>query len=134
MRSFHLEIVTPDGAAFVGEAESLLIRTDDGDVEILASHADFIAALGIGKARIKLPGGEDRFASAAGGFITVTADSVRVAATTFEFAENIDLSRARAAAERAQKALEVARDARDERIARAKLARATSRINVASLK
>ena len=38
MKSFHIEIVTPDGIEYEGEVESLLVRTDDGDVEILAGH------------------------------------------------------------------------------------------------
>ena len=46
MKPFHLEIVTPDGLAYSGEVESLLIRTDDGDVEILCGHADFLASIG----------------------------------------------------------------------------------------
>ena len=134
MKSFQLEIVTPDGTSFSGEAQSLLVRTDDGDIEILAGHADFFATLGIGRARIKLPDGEDRFASASGGFITVASGKVSLAATTFEFADEIDLSRARAAAERAEKALSIAKSERDERVARAKLARALNRIKIAEEK
>ena len=45
MKPFHLEIVTPEGAAFSGEAESLLVRTGDGDVEILAGHTDYIGRI-----------------------------------------------------------------------------------------
>ena len=37
MTSYHLLVVTPDGVAFDGECESLIVRTQDGDVEILAS-------------------------------------------------------------------------------------------------
>lgn len=134
MKSFQLKIVTPDGTAFSGEAQSLLVRTDDGDIEILAGHADFLATLGIGRVRIKLPDGEDRLASSAGGFITVTSGKVSLAATTFEFSDDIDISRARAAAERAEKAISVARSERDERVAKAKLARALNRIKIAEKK
>lgn len=134
MKTFHLEIVTPDGTAFDGEAQSLLIRTDMGDVEIMAAHADFVGAVAIGRARIRYEDGSERFASASGGFITVNRDGVKLVATTFEFADEIDLNRAKAAAERAKSAIESAKDDRDVRIARAKLSRATNRINVASLK
>ena len=37
MKAFQIEIVTPDGLAYSGEAESLLVRTQDGDVEIIAA-------------------------------------------------------------------------------------------------
>ena len=32
MRKFHLEIVTPDGVIFDGDAEGILVRTDGGDL------------------------------------------------------------------------------------------------------
>lgn len=134
MRSFHLEIVTPDGTAYSGMAQSLLIRTDDGDVEILAMHADYAGTVGIGRARIKKEDGSDVFASAAGGFITVMDGAVKLVATTFEFAADIDVNRAKAAAERARHLLEIAKTERDERVAKAKLARALNRIDVASIK
>ena len=60
MRTFHLEIVTPDGRAFDGEAESLLVHTTEGDVEILCGHMDYLAAIGTGRARILVNGEADR--------------------------------------------------------------------------
>ena len=129
MRPYHLEIVTPDGLEFDGQVESLLVHTDDGDMEILAGHADLLATVAIGRARIRVDG-VNRFASAAGGFLTVRSGEVKLVATTFEFAEDIDLNRAKAAAEAARKSLETARDEGAERIAKAKLARALNRINI----
>lgn len=132
MKPFHLEIVTPDGLAFDGEAESLLIRTEDGDAEILCGHADFLASIGTGRVRL-LIGAEPRYASASGGFVSVKDGLVRVVAITFEFAEDIDINRAKNAKERAEMALKAAKDEREELIAKAKLARAVSRINVSEL-
>ena len=129
MRPYHLEIVTPDGLEFDGQVESLLVHTDDGDMEILAGHADLLATVAIGRARIRVDG-VNRFASAAGGFLTVRDGEVKLVATTFEFAEDIDLNRAKAAAEAARKSLETARDEGSELIAKAKLARALNRINI----
>ena len=133
MRSFPLQIVTPDGLEFSGQAESILLRTTEGDVEILSGHADFIAALGIGRARIIIEG-EHKSASMAGGFVLVKSGNVKVVATTFEFAEDIDLKRAEEAKARAEAALSTAKDKREENILRAKLMRAASRIKVANLK
>lgn len=133
MRAFHIEIVTPDGSKFCGEVESLLVRTDDGDVEILAGHADYLAAVGTGRVRL-IVDGKERFASVNGGFLSVKGKEVRLCAITFEFADQIDLKRAEAAKEKAEAALQSAKDERDERIAKAKLARAASRINVANMK
>ena len=132
MKPFHLEIVTPDGLAFSGEVESLLVRTDDGDVEILAGHAEFLASLATGRARLLIDG-KPRYAAASGGFISVQSGAVKLVAITFEFAENIDLARAKRARERAEAAMSKTLSERDERIVKAKLARAMSRINVAEL-
>ena len=133
MRRFHLEIATPDGPCFAGEAESILIHTDDGDVEILAGHADFLASISTGRARILIDG-KSRYASASGGFISVSHEGVKIAAITFEFADQIDEKRAEAAKERAEAAISAAKDSKSLDIAKAKLQRALNRINVAGLK
>ncbi len=133
MRSFKLEILTPDGAKFSGECESLLIRTVGGDVELLAGHTEYFAALGTGRARIIL-GGEKRLASVSGGFLSVKDGAVSVVATTFEFADEIDLVRAQAAKERAEALASSAEDDKTLLLAKAKLKRALSRISVAQTK
>ena len=129
MREFRLQIVTPDGEIYSGAAESVKVKCDGGDVEIMAGHEDFFASLGIGEARLKLNDGE-RFASAAGGFISVKSGAVKIVSTTFEFSEDIDLKRAEAARERAEEQMKQASDERSFKIAAAKLARALNRINV----
>ena len=133
MRSFQIEIVTPDGPAFSGEVTSLLVRTDDGDVEIMAGHADLLASIGTGRVRI-IADGKPRFGSVNGGFLSVAQGKVRLCAITFEFADQIDIKRAEAAKERAEAALKAAKDQSQEKIVKAKLARAASRINVANMK
>ena len=133
MKSFHIEIVTPDGLEYDGQIESILVRTDDGDVEILAGHTDFLASISTGRARLLIDG-KPRFASVNGGFISVTGGKVRLCAITFEFADQIDLKRAEAAKEKAEAAIKSANDDRAERLAKAKLSRAASRIKVATMK
>ena len=133
MKSFHIEIVTPDGIEYDGMVESLLVRTDDGDVEILAGHTDLVASVSVGRARI-IVDGQKRFASVNGGFLAVKEGAVRLCAITFEFADQIDLKRAEAAHAKAAAAVKTAEDDRAERVAKAKLMRAASRIKVASMK
>jgi F-type H+-transporting ATPase subunit epsilon len=133
MREFHLDIATPEGSIFSGGAESLLIHADDGDVEILAGHTDYIASVGTGRARIK-SGGRNRFASHSGGILTVKNGRASLAAVTFEFAENIDVNRAKRAKEAAEEKLRTLKDDKELRMAKAKLERAISRIRTAELK
>ena len=129
MKSFNLKIATPDGVVFDGEAESLLVRTKEGDAEILAGHMDFLSALGTGRARI-IVNGEKRLASLSGGFVSVSNKEVSLVATTFEFAEQINIDRARKAKEKAESALSSNTDKLSEALLKAKLARAVNRINV----
>lgn len=129
MREFNLEIVTPDGLAFSGMAESVLVRTDDGDIQILAGHVDYMASLGTGRAKI-VAGGKERVAAASGGFITVSGGKVRLVAVTFEFSDDIDLERAKRAKENAEQMLKNSKDEKAATIAKAKLGRAIIRIGV----
>ena len=133
MKEFHLQIVTPDGIFFDGMAESLLVRSETGDIEILAGHADLFSSLGIGRARIKA-GGENRIGSAAGGFISIANGEVKLVATTFEFKDKIDLERAKAAKEKAEEKLKEAKTDKEILLAKAKLKRALNRIDVATIK
>ena len=134
MKEFSLQIVTPDKTAFDGKATSLLIRTAAGDVEILAGHADLLCALGTGRARIRFADGGERFAGASGGFLSVSEGTVRVAATTFEFADELDLDRAEAAKEKAEQRIKNAKSRAELDLAKAKLQRALTRIQVKPMK
>lgn len=133
MREFHLQIVTPDGMVFDGMAESLLVRSETGDIEIMAGHADLFASLGVGRARIKTSE-RNLLGSSAGGFISVSRGEVKLVATTFEFKENINLNRAKSAKENAEARLRDAKSDKEILLAKAKLKRALNRIDVATLK
>lgn len=103
--TFHLQIVTPDKPVFDGMAEKLIIRTITGDVCILARHIDYAAALGIGEARVTDGEGNTRIAACNGGLLSVSDNQVRVMATTFEWADEIDTERARLSLNASQEAL-----------------------------
>ncbi len=130
MATFHLQIVTPDRMVYDGQAQSILVRTVGGDVCILARHINYAAPLGIGEARMVDADGNERVAACSGGMLGADNGEVRVMATTFEWADDIDLARAERAQEEAEKRLEVlARQDKDFAIAEAKLKRALARIH-----
>ena len=130
MATFHLTIVTPDGSFYDGEAEKLCLRSTTGELGILANHIDMVTALGMGEARITL-NGEMRKAACIGGMLAVTGGEVKVVATTFEWAEDIDVARAKAAEERARAVLEdKSKTAADLKVAEARLKRALVRQSV----
>ena len=132
--TYHLQIVTPDGKQFDGQVERLIIPTIDGQVGSLARHIDFVTALGMGTAKLVMEEG-DRYAACIGGMLAVTGGEVKVVATTFEWADQIDVERAKASLARAEKMLaDPNKDAHTEQYATARLKRARVRISAAEKK
>lgn len=131
MSTFRLQIVTPDGSPFDGQAEALRLRTTDGYASIRAQHADYIAALDVGEVTVTEEGRE-RKAACGGGFLSVEKGEVRLVATTFEYAEEIDTARAELARKRAEELLQAAKEAKDIELAKAKLSRALNRLAIAT--
>lgn len=134
MSTFKLNIATPDGSEFSGDARSITVKTTDGDVQLLAGHADYLAVLGTGTAKLVTDDGTVHLAALSGGFISCVGGIVDVVATTFEFSEDIDLARAKRAKDKAENMLGAAKDSASVSIAKAKLARALCRISAAGKK
>ena len=118
MSTFHLQIVTPDGGFF------------DGEAAVLGNHIAYVTALGTGEARVVVDG-QTRRAAASGGMLAVTPGHVRVVASTFEWAEDIDVERAKRAKEDAEQRIQNAKDPHELQLAKARLSRAQVRLNVA---
>ena len=134
MTPFQLKIVTPDGIAFDGMAESLSVRSTSGDLGILAGHTNLVAPLGMGRATIVMDG-QRRYAACIGGMVSVMNGKVTLVPTTFEWAEDIDTTRAEKSYQRAQAALNRKDASRtDLALAEAKLKRALVRKNVSETK
>ena len=127
---FQLQIVTPDGLLYDGPAQRLITRTAQGNVGILARHSDYVAPLGIGETKIKFSDGTTRIGSSAHGMVSVTDGIVRLVASTFEWADEIDVDRAQRAAEKAREKLARKTNDYELRMAEYKLKRALNRINV----
>lgn len=134
MTPFPLKIVTPDGMAFEGQAEQLIVRTISGDIGILAGHTSCVAPLGMGRATIIMDG-KKRYAACMGGMVSVIDGHVDLVPTTFEWASDIDADRAELSYQRAQKILsDKSSSDTDLRLAEARLKRALVRKSVASIK
>ena len=132
MSTFPLQIVTPEGLKLDTQAEALHLRTSEGYVSIRAKHTDYIATLDIGIVTVTLEG-QERKAACGGGFLTVAKGEVRLVATSFEYAEDIDTARAKAAQKRAEDRIAAAKESGEIDLAKVKLARALNRLKVAEL-
>ncbi len=129
--TYHLQIVTPDGQYFDGQAERLIVPTINGPVGILARHINYVTALGMGQAKVITEDGE-RLAACMGGMVAVTDGDVRVLSTTFEWAEDIDVPRAEASLTRAEKMLaDPNADEQAKQYANARKKRALVRLSIA---
>ena len=127
--TYHLQVVSLDGLEYEGEVQKILLRTIEGDVEILARHTNYCTAIGMGTAKVTLEDGKERKAACIGGMISVMNGEVRVLPTTWEWSEDIDVERAKAAKARAEERLKDKLLDNEARIrAEAKLYRALVRL------
>ena len=133
MSSYHLQVISMDGQEYEGQVQKLLLRTIDGDVEILARHTDYCTAIGMGTARVTMEDGTERKAACIGGMLSVMKGEVRVFPTTWEWSEDIDIERAKAAKAKAEERLNDQMLDKEARIrAEAKLYRALVRLGSSS--
>ena len=128
MSEYRLKIVTPDRLVYDSLAERLVARTTTGDVCILARHTEYITPLAIGMVKVKA-NGEWRIASCSGGTLVVSGGDATIIADAFEWSDEIDLERAEAAKEKAEKRLKESNGEFEFKIAELKLKRAINRIN-----
>jgi F-type H+-transporting ATPase subunit epsilon len=107
-RTFALSLVTPDGAAFEGEVEMLIVPGDAGEIGVLARHAPLVAMLKAGSTRIyRDRSTEDVLEFATGpGFFKVEQDRALALVDDAVEAREIDDARAREQLEEARAELE----------------------------
>jgi F-type H+-transporting ATPase subunit epsilon len=97
-----VELVAVERRIWSGEASFLLARTTVGELGILPGHEQTLAQLEeAGVVRIDGIDGTTTTVAAHGGFLHVTPEGVTVLAESAELSEEIDVSRARAAIDRA---------------------------------
>jgi F-type H+-transporting ATPase subunit epsilon len=102
MATMHVELVSIEAQIWSGEATGIFARSIDGELGVLPGHIPLIAALAPGfPVRVEQEGGEDLRVAVHGGFLSVTRDGVSVLAEQAELAQDIDVSRARDALNRA---------------------------------
>jgi F-type H+-transporting ATPase subunit epsilon len=104
-KTFALSLVTPEGAAFEGEAEMVIVPGAAGEIGVLARHAPLVAMLKAGEIRIRADAEWATFA-AGPGYFKVQRDRALVLVDDAVRAEDIDIEEARREAEEARALLE----------------------------
>lgn len=131
MRTFPLQIGTPDGLLFEGNVKRVVCRSITGDLAILAGHCNFCTALGMGEAHVILEDDTRREAACIGGMLSVMDGRCNLLATTWEWKEDIDKARAETARTRAEEKLNrTGLTDQEYKTAKAKLQRALVRLGV----
>jgi F-type H+-transporting ATPase subunit epsilon len=107
-KTFELSLVTPEGAAFEGEVEMLVVPGDAGEIGVLARHAPLVAMLKAGSTRIyrdRDSGEVVEFATGAG-FFKVEQDRALALVEDAVEARDIDAARAQEQLDAARAELE----------------------------
>ena len=134
--NIKLEVVTPEKSVVSEEAQIVMAPGSLGEFGILVGHTPFLTTLKIGTIRYKDADGTERYVFINSGFAEALPDKVTVLAESAERRKDIDVERAKAAMERAEKRLAEDRSKEDIDFNRAKisLARAIERVKLAELR
>ena len=134
MTPFKLQILTPDKLFFDGDTDNVIVRTTVGDKGILARHEEYVAALPIGKLKVRI-NGNFRTAAVSEGTIKVSKDKTVILVQSCEWADEIDIDRANAAKQRAEERMKaLQKEDKEYLIAEYKLKRAINRIETGNTK
>ncbi len=107
LKSFEVSLVTPEGPAFEGEVEMLVVPGADGEIGVLARHAPLVAMLKAGSTRVHVRRGQEVREFATGpGFFKVEQDRALALVDDAVDVDEIDVERAQAQLEAAKVELE----------------------------
>ena len=132
-QNIKLEVVTPENAVVDEEAKIVIAPGDLGEFGVLPGHTTFLTTLKTGTIRYVDAKDQEHYVFVSGGFAEALPDKVTVLAESAERRKDIDIARAKAALERAEKRLAEQRlkETLDFTRAKAALERALQRLRLA---
>ncbi|OGX79520.1 F0F1 ATP synthase subunit epsilon [Exiguobacterium sp. SH31] len=135
MNTLHVNVVTPDGAAYEGEARMVIAKSVTGELGILPKHIPMVTPLDVSVLKLRHEDGGRTLIALSGGFMEVRPDMVTILAETAEMADKIDYDRASAAKFRAERRLQDSKIS-DTEFRRAELAlkKAVNRLSIRDIK
>ena len=104
-REFSVSLVTPEGPAYEGDAQMVIVPGAAGEIGVLARHAPLVAMLKAGSTRVHTGSEVLEFATGPG-FFKVEQDRALALVDDAVEARDIDDARAREQLEQAQAELE----------------------------
>ena len=130
-KTFNLEIVTPRKIAYSGRVLSFSAPGVVGGFQVLYNHAPLLSNITIGEVKIIDAQEKESHYATSGGFVEVHDNKVIMLAETVERADEIDVTRAETARDRAKKMIHEKRVETDVDRAKVALHRAVNRLKVA---
>ncbi|MCR4946774.1 MAG: ATP synthase F1 subunit epsilon [Lachnospiraceae bacterium] len=102
--SFEVKIITPDRVFYEGTAEMIEFNTVEGEIGVYKNHIPLTTVIAPGIVVIT-EGDEKKKAAVHAGFAEILTDKVTILAEVAEWPDEIDVDRAMAARDRAEKRL-----------------------------
>ncbi len=126
--TIHVDIVSPEGQMFAGEATMVFAPGVEGELGIAPRHAPLLTTLTAGVVRVQTEGQDEQSFYVGGGALEIQPHKVSVLADTAARARDLDEAAAQAAKARAEEALRGRTDKIDIAEAQAELARAVAQL------
>jgi F-type H+-transporting ATPase subunit epsilon len=126
----HLKIITHENVIFDEDVNEIYLRGIDGEFGILKGHEPIMSALDIGVTKI-VQNGTTKLFTTMGGILQFKDEEAIILTEAGEFGEDIDVTRAKKAKERAEARLADKTAEIEEKRAEAALARAMVRLKAA---
>ncbi len=136
MARLRLRVVSPTRKLFDKEVDMIIMRASEGDLGVMAGHIPLTTTLSMGALRIFDESAEEnakeRMMAVLGGFAEIRPDCVTILSDSAEWPDEIDIKRAEAAKERAERRMNENSGELDVQRASLALRRALVRIEVSS--
>ncbi|PKD44155.1 ATP synthase F1 subunit epsilon [Rhodohalobacter barkolensis] len=94
-KTFHAQILTPEGSLFDGDVEGVQVPGKSGNFLMLFNHAPIVSSLGVGRVIIKKPDNSETVYAVSGGFVEMNDNKMTMLAEKAEEASEIDVEEAR---------------------------------------
>ncbi len=105
MAELELKIVTPQRVVYDDNVEVVVVKGIEGELGILPDHTPLVTPLKVSVMKIKKDSKMYKVAISGGGYMEVTPKSATIITDAAELPEEIDVSRAQSAKERAEERL-----------------------------
>jgi F-type H+-transporting ATPase subunit epsilon len=128
MATIHVDIVSPEGQLYAGEANMVFAPAVEGELGIAPRHAPLLTTLSPGTVRVQVQGEDEHTFWIGGGALEIQPHNVSILADTAARAHDLDEAAAQEAKRQAEQALSSSRERVDIAAAQAELARAVAQL------